>query len=235
MSNYDPNSREALIDKMFFQIDKNKDFNLTKDEFIDFYTNHSDLRERKTEEQAIKLFEDSLPTVNLNGDDKISYGEFWRNLCADQDISKNTMKMLVNDKMVDEFFGMYDLNKDGVVTQSEIAEVDNSRDQEQNNNNVPENNDNTPEPSENDNPDNSADDNQEKTNNNTEKNNNATSKGLSTGAIIGIVVGAITLVGIIIAVVVMLSKKQKSQYKNIHNQVQENLKSNQVSESHTVQ
>ena len=48
MSNYDPNGREALIDKMFFQIDKNKDFNLTKEEFIEHYTNTSNIKERKT-------------------------------------------------------------------------------------------------------------------------------------------------------------------------------------------
>ena len=195
MSSYDPNKKDALIEQMFFQIDKNKDFNLTKEEFIEHYTNTSNIKERTTKLEAIKLFVDGLYTANLNSDDKISYGEFWRNLLADQDISKDTMKMFVSDKMVNEFTDMYDINKDGVVTSDEIAKVDDYRNEEQEKK-------------------------EQEYTNKTDK----TKNGLSTGAIVGIIIGATTLIGIIIVMVALLTKKKrKNEHKDVDNNVQENL------------
>ena len=205
MSNYDPNKKDALIEQMFFQIDGNRDFNLTKDEFINHYTNTINVKERRSADEAIKLFEDSLKTVNLNGDDKISYGEFWRNLLADQDISKDTMKMFVSDKMVNEFTDMYDINKDGVITQNEIVEVDNNRNQQQ----------------------------ETKAQEDTSK-VGETKSGLNVGAIVGIVIGAIFLIGIVAVVTALLMKKKKREHKGINNNTQENLNTIQINEEQIV-
>ena len=205
MSNYDPNKKDALIEQMFFQIDGNRDFNLTKDEFINHYTNTINVKERRSADEAIKLFEDSLKTVNLNGDDKISYGEFWRNLLADQDISKDTMKMFVSDKMVNEFTDMYDINKDGVITQNEIVEVDNNRNQQQ----------------------------ETKAQEDTSK-VGETKSGLNVGAIVGIVISAIFLIGIVAVVTALLMKKKKREHKGINNNTQENLNTIQINEEQIV-
>ena len=133
--------------------------------------------------------------MNLNSDDKISYGEFWRNLLADQDIPKSTMKSLVNDDFVNEFFDMYDTNKDGIVTSDEIAKVDDYRNEEQEKK-------------------------EQEYINKTDK----TKNGLSTGAIVGIIIGATTLIGIIIVMVALLTKKKrKNEHKDVDNNVQENL------------
>ena len=205
MSSYDPNSKDALIEQMFFQIDGNRDFNLTKDEFINHYTNTINVKERRSADEAIKLFEDSLKTVNLNGDDKISYGEFWRNLLADQDISKDTMKMFVSDKMVNEFTDMYDINKDGVITQNEIVEVDNNRNQQQ----------------------------ETKAQEDTSK-VGETKSGLNVGAIVGIVIGAIFLIGIVAVVTALLMEKKKREHRSINNNTQENLNTIQINEEQIV-
>ena len=205
MSSYDPNSKDALIEQMFFQIDGNRDFNLTKDEFINHYTNTINVKERRSADEAIKLFEDSLKTVNLNGDDKISYGEFWRNLLADQDISKDTMKMFVSDKMVNEFTDMYDINKDGVITQNEIVEVDNNRNQQQ----------------------------ETKAQEDTSK-VGETKSGLNVGAIVGIVIGAIFLIGIVAVVTALLMEKKKREHRCINNNTQENLNTIQINEEQIV-
>ena len=182
-----------------------RDFNLTKDEFINHYTNTINVKERRSADEAIKLFEDSLKTVNLNGDDKISYGEFWRNLLADQDISKDTMKMFVSDKMVNEFTDMYDINKDGVITQNEIVEVDNNRNQQQ----------------------------ETKAQEDTSK-VGETKSGLNVGAIVGIVIGAIFLIGIVAVVTALLMKKKKREHKGINNNTQENLNTIQINEEQIV-
>ena len=113
--------------------------------------------------------------------------------------------MFVSDKMVNEFTDMYDINKDGVITQNEIVEVDNNRNQQQ----------------------------ETKAQEDTSK-VGETKSGLNVGAIVGIVIGAIFLIGIVAVVTALLMKKKKREHKGINNNTQENLNTIQINEEQIV-